>query len=169
MRGLTLEKWQSIRRSALRIGCSPHDLATVICFETSTTFSPAVRNKDSKAVGLIQFTKIGLSGMKESRTLDEIAKLSFEEQMVLVERYIKGHQEKTKSTLADLYMLVFSPKYAGAAMTSILYKAPSKSYTFNKGLDKEGKGYITKRDAALAVYSHLPKVVKRVMELELED
>lgn len=168
MKTLTLEKWQSIRRCALRLQVSPHDLATVICFETASTFDPAKRNEISGATGLIQFTRIGLRGMGEIRTLDEISKLTFDEQIMLVEKYILGHQGKSKSTLADLYMLVFSPKYAGAAMTSILYKAPNDSYTQNDDLDKEKKGYITKRDAALAVYSHLPKVAKRVTELELE-
>lgn len=167
MKGLTLAKWKSIRRAALRLQIAPHDLATVIAFETSGTFDPTIKNPYAEAYGLIQFTEIGLRGMGDRREPRDIAKLSFDEQIMLVEQYIKSHGI-TPTNLPDLYMLIFAPDYAGKAMSSILYRAPKESYTDNKWLDKEKKGYITKRDAAMAVVPYLHRVVKRIMELELE-
>ncbi len=168
MKGLTKEKWISIRRCALRIGVSPHDLATVIAFETAGTFDPTIKNPNAEAYGLIQFTETGLRGMGDLRKPSDIAKLSFNEQLMLTEKYILSHGAISKDTLADLYLVIFAPKYSGAAMSSVLYKSPSRSYTFNKGLDKERKGYITKRDAAMAVYALLDEVVNRIRTIELE-
>ena len=63
-------------------------------------------------------------------------------------------------------MCVLAPAAVGKPADFVLYRSPRKSYTQNKGLDKEGKGYITKEDATEQVSKKLEKVRARVKQLE---
>lgn len=91
VKGLTKDKKATIAKVAKNIGVSPNDLAAVMSFETSGTFSPSIKNPKSSATGLIQFMKGtgGTKGKYYGMSREKFAGLSFDEQMTYVERYFK--------------------------------------------------------------------------------
>lgn len=181
MKALTLEKYHLLHKLAWQLKIPTHNLVSVIAFETSETFDPAIRNKISGAVGLIQFTKKGLTSLPTEwidirssfnpikttiYTLESLAKMSFEEQLEPVYLYLKTNKAQELLSLSDLYMTILAPNFVGKPSSSVLYEKPSKAYMQNALLDKRGKGFITKQDASDAVYSKYFKVCKRILELE---
>lgn len=134
---LSADKLASIQRVAKNIGVDPNDLAAVISFETSGTFSPKAINKKSSATGLIQFMK-GTDGYKGyyGMSRQAFASLSFDEQMNYVEKYFKkrGFRADKKQDVANLY----------TAVTGYGYKRGSKAYELNKVWDSNKDGYIDK-------------------------
>jgi hypothetical protein len=174
LHGLTLEKWQMIHQAACQLEVPDVNLAAVICFETGESFSPLAENPYSGAIGLIQFTKKGVSSIPAFVAKQDwwavkarLKKMSFEEQLFgPVVDYLIANRAVGRQELADLYMAVLAPLFVKRGMDSILYRAPNKSYTQNKDLDDARKGYITKADAAQEVYKKLEKVKARVKKLE---
>ena len=134
----TSEKAKSILKVAKEIGVDPNDLAAVISFETGGTFSPSVKNPKSSATGLIQFMEGsgGTKGKYYGMSRKKFSSLSFDEQMVYVEKYFKdrGFKSSKKRDVADLY----------TAVTGYGYKKGSKAYELNKVWDSNGDGYIAK-------------------------
>ncbi|MDC4276286.1 hypothetical protein NQ637_17810, partial [Acinetobacter baumannii] len=134
----TSEKAKSILKVAKAIGVDPNDLAAVISFETGGTFSPSVKNPNSSATGLIQFMEGsgGTKGKYYGMSRKKFSSLSFDEQMVYVEKYFKdrGFKSSKKRDVADLY----------TAVTGYGYKKGSKAYKLNKVWDSNGDGYIAK-------------------------
>lgn len=131
----TDEKAQIIAETAQRLGMNPNDLAAVISFETSGTFSPSKRNPSSSATGLIQFMR-GKDGTYYGMSRDQFGNLSFAEQMKYVERYFKDRQfsANKKVGVADVY----------SAVTGWGYKKGSKEYELNKVWDSNKNGVIEK-------------------------
>jgi len=174
LKGLTLEKWRLIQQAAVVLEVPALHLAAVICFETRESFSPQVENPLSGAIGLVQFTEIGVSsiphfakGWSWEGTKDRLKGMTFEEQLIgPVVDYLIANKGARRKELADLYMSVLAPLFVTSPMDSVLYRAPNKSYNQNKGLDDAGKGYITKADAAQEVFKKLEKVKARVKILE---
>jgi len=136
---------------AVELDADPTMLAAIISFETGGTFSPSIRNKHSGAVGLIQWipsTARHILGM----STDEIGKLTREEQLPLVLKYLKTVSRGRKlATVSDFYAAVFGPKFIGSPDSTVMYRAPSKAYEWNKGLDRNRDGAITKGEAASIV------------------
>jgi hypothetical protein len=171
---LTLEKWRLIQQAACQLNVSALHLAAVICFETGESFSPLAENPFSGAIGLIQFTKKGVSSIPAFVNKQDwwavkarLKKMTFEEQLLgPVVDYLIANKAVGRKELADLYVAVLAPLYVKRGMESVLYQAPNKSYNQNKGLDDAKKGYITKADAAQEVYKKLEKVKARVKKLE---
>ncbi|MFV5443332.1 phage tail tape measure protein [Acinetobacter oleivorans] len=134
----TSEKAKSILKVAKEIGVDPNDLAAVISFETGGTFSPSVKNPKSSATGLIQFMEGtgGTKGKYYGMSRKKFSSLSFDEQMVYVEKYFKdrGFKSSKKRDVADLY----------TAVTGYGYKKGSKAYELNKVWDSNRDGYIAK-------------------------
>ncbi|HDG7211737.1 phage tail tape measure protein [Acinetobacter nosocomialis] len=134
----TSDKAKSILKVAKEIGVDPNDLAAVISFETGGTFSPSVKNPNSSATGLIQFMEGsgGTKGKYYGMNRKKFSSLSFDEQMVYVEKYFKdrGFKSSKKRDVADLY----------TAVTGYGYKKGSKAYELNKVWDSNGDGYIAK-------------------------
>lgn len=134
----TSKKAKSILKVAKEIGVDPNDLAAVISFETGGTFSPSVKNPNSSATGLIQFMEGsgGTKGKYYGMSRKKFSSLSFDEQMVYVEKYFKdrGFKSSKKRDVADLY----------TAVTGYGYKKGSKAYELNKVWDSNGDGYIAK-------------------------
>ncbi|WP_228270700.1 hypothetical protein, partial [Acinetobacter seifertii] len=134
----TSEKAKSILKVAKEIGVDPNDLAAVISFETGGTFSPSVKNPNSSATGLIQFMEGsgGTKGKYYGMSRKKFSSLSFDEQMVYVEKYFKdrGFKSSKKRDVADLY----------TAVTGYGYKKGSKAYELNKVWDSNRDGYIAK-------------------------
>jgi len=137
IRGFTPEKAKSIQAVAQRIGVDPNDLASIISFETSGTFSPSIKNPNSSGTGLIQFMEKTAKGL--GTTTKDLAAMSFDDQMQYVERYFKGRgfDGTKKRSLADAY----------TAVTGYGYREGTKEYDLNKVWDTNDDGYISKGEA----------------------
>ncbi|WP_373865960.1 hypothetical protein [Acinetobacter bereziniae] len=137
-KNFTSEKAKVIKEAAKRIGVNPNDLASVISFETSGTFSPSIMNTKSSATGLIQFMKGsgGTKGKYYGMSRSKFASLSFAEQMKYVEKYFKerGFDGSKMRNVADLY----------TAVTGWGYKKGSEAYRLNKVWDSNKDGFIDK-------------------------
>jgi hypothetical protein len=174
LKGLTLEKWQLIQQAACKLDVPALHLAAVICFETGESFSPLAENPFSGAIGLIQFTKVGVlsipeftnnQGWKAVKT--RLKGMTFEQQLFgPVIDYFRANRAVGLQGLADLYMCVLAPAAVNKPLDYVLYRSPKSSYNQNRGLDDEKKGYITKADAAQEVLKKLEKVKARVKKLE---
>ena len=75
-----------IEQTARAVGTDPRWLAGLISLETAGTFDPAVRNRVSKAVGLIQATKT--TAERLGTTTNELAELSAVSQLRYVRAYL---------------------------------------------------------------------------------
>ncbi|HFG7559553.1 TPA: hypothetical protein ACGINT_003196 [Acinetobacter baumannii] len=137
-KNFTSNKAKTIEAVAKSIGVDPNDLAAVISFETAGTFSPSAKNPKSSATGLIQFMEGsgGTKGKYYGMSRKKFASLSFDEQMVYVEKYFKerGFKSSKKRKVADLY----------TAVTGYGYKKGSRAYELNKVWDSNKDGYIAK-------------------------
>lgn len=135
----TPEKAAEIARVAKNIGANPNDLAAVISFETSGTFSTNARNPYSSGTGLIQFMDY-TDGKKDGRywgmSRNEFGKLSFEHQMRYVEKYFgdRGFSSDKPQNIANLY----------TAVSGYGYKIGSEAYAKNKVWDTNKNGVIEK-------------------------
>jgi hypothetical protein len=128
-----------------------------IAFETGETFSSKKINQDSKAFGLIQFTKIAIEDISlnyNHTTKELLYNMSEVEQLDYVEKYFQlWKKRKGKITsLEDVYMAILCPKAIGKPNNFPVYSiADGKSYTQNKPLDgsitKIPDGVITKEEA----------------------
>lgn len=113
---LTPEKLNAVTQVAINLGIDPNWLLGVMYFETGKTFSPAKTNSIG-SVGLIQFTRDRagvnyktINGKKY--LLSELGKMSFVEQMKVVEQYYKEVIRITGTTPAsfvDTYLVTFFP------------------------------------------------------------
>jgi len=150
---LSKAQLSSLYAAAKAIGIPVDWLATVISFETGGTFSPSVLNKaGSGAVGLIQFmpaTAAAILKVSDKKLAALMAsKMSFTEQLKkMVIPYFKGG---TYKSLNDVYLKVFYPAAMNKADDYVL---PAVVYPQNKGFDKEGKGYITRKDITRTINS----------------
>lgn len=108
---------QSIEHHSSNLNIDPNWLTAVMYFETAGTLSPSKTNHIG-SVGLIQFTRDsgGENGSnKEYKTisgkkyfLSDLKKMSFTEQMQIVELYLTPYKGKMNSYL-DVYLAVFFP------------------------------------------------------------
>lgn len=147
-KNFTPEKAKAIADVAKRIGVDPNDLAAVISFETSGTFSPSIKNNGSSATGLIQFMGKGATkrgnynnGTYFGMSRSEFSSLSFTEQMKYVEHYFKerGFNGKKMRDVADTY----------TAVTGYGYKKGSEAYDKNKVWDSNKNGVVEKGEMVL--------------------
>jgi len=140
---------QAFRRELLamseRLRMDPDALAAVMSFETAGTFDPSIRNKQSGAVGLIQFMRSTAEAL--GTTPEELGAMSARGQLEFVERYLRPAAGQLAS-VADHYMAVFAPKGIGKPAGFPLYESPAQSYEQNKHLDADEDGRITKIEAA---------------------
>jgi soluble lytic murein transglycosylase-like protein len=146
---LSLQFGQKVNDIAGRLGMKPADLMSIMHFETGGTFNPAEPNKaGSGAVGLLQFMPKTLAGM--GYTPEQVAKMSPEQQLDVVEQYLTPYKGKL-GNLQDAYMSVLYPDAIGKSPDTVLFKAGTKAYDQNAGLDMGNKGYVTAGDAATVV------------------
>lgn len=128
----------AIQWAAADLKIRPNDLAAVISFETSGTFSPAAKNPNSSATGLIQFMADKYTAYGYSR--NEFAALGANEQMKYVVQYLKGRGIKQGSGLGDIY----------DAVAGYGYRRGSKAYELNRKWDANRDGYVAKGEAVTA-------------------
>lgn len=148
---------KKVKEVSKELGCNFVDLLACMSFETGRTFDPAKRNGIG-ATGLIQF--IRPVAVELGTTTDYLATLTRTQQMVWVEKYFKRGpiRRVTTPSLEDLYMAILWPVAVGKPNDYVIFKAGTKAYSQNAGLDIGKKGFITKEDAATKVRQHLPYV-----------
>jgi hypothetical protein len=173
MKALTKEKWSIIIEIATALRIPAHNLAAVIAFESSETFDPSIKNPYSGAVGLLQFTELGLTSLTKVTTkrydLKDIAAMDFRTQMDYpVYEYLRANKAAGCVHLSDLYMSVLCPKNIGKSSSATCYPPSQKAYEQNIKLDVDKNGLITKIEAARKVYAKLNKVVLRLQQLDEE-
>ena len=128
----------AIQWAAADLKIRPNDLAAVISFETSGTFSPAAKNPTSSATGLIQFMADKYKSYGYTR--NEFAALGANEQMKYVVQYLKGRGIGQGSGLGDIY----------DAVAGYGYRRGSKAYELNRKWDANRDGYVAKGEAVTA-------------------
>jgi hypothetical protein len=123
-------------------------LMAAMAFETGRTFSPSVRNAKSSATGLIQFMEKTAAGL--GTTTRALAALTAEHQLSYVQSYFAPYAPRIK-TLDDLYMAILWPAAIGRGRETALWRAGSREYAVNKGLDSTKDGTVTVGEAAAKV------------------
>ena len=145
-----------VKEIASKVKCDYRDLLGVMNSESG--LNPTARNKDSGAIGLIQFTDIAIKDLNNvyglNLTKEKIAKMSAMEQLDLVEKYLlrsKSFKFNSSQQLdsADLYAIVYRPAFAGKDV--IATRNDGLTYSQNKGLDMDKDGVISRQDLAQVV------------------
>lgn len=142
------ESLAKIEAISNKLNCKPEDLQAVINAESSG--KPNAVNHSSGATGLIQFLPSTAKWLGTST--EELKQMSAEKQLDYVEKYLTlmkksaGFNANDQIDASTLYSLVFSPAHAKKSSQAVLYSKGSEAYALNSGLDKSGKGYITKAD-----------------------
>lgn len=131
----------AILEGAKRLGVNPNDLAAVISFETSGTFSTNARNPGSSATGLIQFMEAS-DGKKDGKyyghTRNQFGALLPLQQMEYVVKYLQGRGIGPGAGVAEIY----------DAVAGYGYKRGTEAYRLNKVWDVNGDGIVAKGEAA---------------------
>jgi hypothetical protein len=128
-----------------RLGIKEGDLA--ICIKAESNFSTIVKTPNGSATGIIQFTEATAQSLGTSTA--KIKLMTFGQQLVFVEKYIKLRITETgikNPDLYNLYLLIHYPKAAGKADSYVLYARPSTAYSGNSGIDKNQDGSVTVRE-----------------------
>jgi hypothetical protein len=154
------EEFQAaVTDTAGRLGIPEEHLYAAMSFETGGTFNPAESNKmGSGATGLIQFMPRTAEGLGTST--EELASMSRSRQMHYVEKYLSNKGIGPGSSLDDIYMAILFPAAVGKSNDYVLFGQGAMSgytgraYDQNRGLDKNGDGSITKKEAAQKVIDH---------------
>lgn len=149
-----------VNQIATRLGMPADWLMIVMRVETAGTFSPSIRNyAGSGAVGLIQFTTIGVAGL--GVTVDQLAQMDAVSQLDYVETYVRQYAAKI-SNVYDLYISIFAPAYLGKPDSQVAYTAYSstatgkRQYELNKVLDKDLDGNVTIGEIKEAISRYVP-------------
>lgn len=112
-----------IGQAAAEIQADPVALHNLISFETAGTFDPTIKNPNSSARGLIQFTDSTARDLGYNSSLDLVSRNpTFSGQLSgPVVSYLKKYSPY--GSRQALYMAVFYPKY--------MYELPSKEFPEN--------------------------------------
>jgi len=154
------EEFQTaVTNTAGRLGIPEEHLYAAMSFETGGTFNPAITNAaGSGATGLIQFMPSTAKGLGTST--EELAGMSRSRQMQYVEKYLSNKGIGPDSSLDDIYMAILFPAAVGKGDDYVLFGQGAMSgytgraYDQNRGLDKNGDGSITKKEAAQKIIDH---------------
>jgi len=91
-------------------------------------------------------------------TTSELAKMSGVEQLDYVFGYFYPYKGRL-ITLSDIYMRVLAPSNIGKGENDAVYSKGTRKYEANKGLDANGDGIITKKEATQAVIDERNKYI----------
>lgn len=136
--------WPSIQKSAATLGVDPEHLWRAMHFESGG--NPSNVNPQSGATGLIQFMPSTARGLGTST--DALRRMTPEEQMPFVEKYLQQNGVKPGANFSDLYSAILWPKAVGQPGDTVLFRKGTAAYAQNAALDTGNKGYVTKNDAA---------------------
>ena len=143
---------EKVVKIATDLQTDPNFLMAIMSFESGRSFSPKVKNRVSGATGLIQF--MPKTAVHLGTSIQKLEKMTAEEQLDVVAQYFAPFKGRMK-TLEDAYMAVLFPKAVGKGSDFVLFKKPSIQFTQNRGLDINGDGVITVREAAQKVRAGL--------------
>lgn len=133
-----------VEGTARRLGINPADLLKVMNFESS--LDPSARNSKSGASGLIQF--LPDTARELGTTTEALRRMTREQQLPYVERYLQSHGVKPGASLEQLYMSVLA---GNAGRSGSLWLTGTPEYAQNAGLDTNKDGIITTREATQMV------------------
>jgi hypothetical protein len=164
LRDRSAREQRALVSMSYRLGANPDNISYVIGFETGprTPFSPAARNPASRCTGLIQFCKEAAEAL--GTTLDELARMSFIEQLGYVERYFAKYSGRLDS-LEAAYLAVFWPAAMSKGDSFVIArqgaddKYEALAYEQNSHFDRQGVGYFTRGDvvAQIRAYASIPR------------
>lgn len=147
-----------VKQIADRQRLNPNWYMAVMAFETGDTFNPAEKNRaGSTGTGLLQFLEKTARSL--GTTTRQLSMMTAVEQLDYVEKYFAQYQGRIRS-LDDMYMAVLWPIAIGKANDYVMWTKTgqySKEYAQNSGLDKNGDGQITKKEAAERVFRSLER------------
>lgn len=140
---------KKVREVSSSLGIDPNWLMAVMMAESE--LEPSKRNISSGAIGLIQFTTIALTQMKETRSKADIGAMNAVSQMDLVQKYFESSNASGKmKSVEDVYAMVFWPAALGRPDDYIIAtrgdSKTGKAYEQNKGLDLDKNGIITRKE-----------------------
>ena len=166
---LSTDKLAKVQQVSKDLNINTNWLLAVMYFESAKTFNPAIKNGIG-SVGLIQFTrdKAGLNYKTingKKYLLDDIAKMSFINQMDLVKEYYKEVYRMLKinqiNSFVDLYLVTFFPRAVNQSDDYVFQTSglsASKIASQNPIFDKNKDNKITK----LEVIQHFQKYYNSV-------
>ena len=128
---------------------APDHLMTCMAFETGETFRPDKKNgAGSSGTGLIQFMEETAEVFETSTK--ELAAMTAVRQLDYVEMYFKDALRVYKhlDSLEDVYFAILNPAGIRKKDGVALFKAGTKAYSQNKGLDKNNDKKITVGEVA---------------------
>lgn len=134
-----------VKQVAKSIRCNYKDLLAIMNSESALNYQAV--NSQTGATGLIQF--MPATARELGTSTEELLQMSPIEQMDYVEKYflrmkqIAGIDASKKLDGGDLYALTFLPARANR---EVLTTSDEKYYTYNKGLDSNTDGQITKTE-----------------------
>ena len=137
----------SVETVSSNLGIPSEDLLRAMHFETGGTFSTSIKNPTGSATDLIQFVEPTAKSLGTSTA--ELAKMTREEQMVYVEKYLTPYKGRMKD-FGDIYMAIHLPVAIGKSNDYVIYDNQTlrtRAYKQNKGLDANKDGKVTKGEA----------------------
>ena len=137
----------SVERVSGNLDIPQEDLLRAMHFETGGTFSTSIKNPTGSATGLIQFIESTAKSLGTSTAA--LAKMSREEQMEYVEKYLKPYKGRMKD-FGDIYMAIHLPVAVGKSDDYVIYdneNLRTQAYKQNRGLDTNNDGKVTKGEA----------------------
>ena len=144
-KGLGPEFLARVKEIANKINCDYRDLLGVMNSESGLN-SKAV-NPHGGATGLIQFMPKTAEGLGTStaalKAMTPLEQLDYVEKFLVQNKKSAGFSSSARLSGGDLYALVFLP---GRAKRDVLTTSNEKYYTWNKGLDANKDGQITKTE-----------------------
>lgn len=145
--GLSDAFYNKVIQIAKNVNCSPNDLMALM-YSESRLNATAV-NKKTKATGLIQFMPETAKGLGTSQ--EALKTMSAEEQLKYVEKYLLSAKKargfgNSYIDAGTLYALTYVPKMAKNEVIATKSNDPNGWYSYNKGLDTNKDGKITKSE-----------------------
>ncbi|GLC81720.1 PAAR-like protein [Lacrimispora brassicae] len=141
---------------AKSLGIDPDDLMAVMAFESYGCNPSQTNMAGGSATGLVQFMPDTAKDLHT--TTAELAKMSGVEQLDYVFGYFYPYKGRL-ITLSDIYMRVLAPSNIGKGENDAVYTKGSEKYEANKGLDANGDGTITKKEATQKVIDERNKYI----------
>lgn len=140
----------AVNQTSTDLGFNPDWLMRAIDFETAGTWSTSVTAPGTGATGLIQFIPSTAKGLGISTA--ELATMDRVTQMQYVKKYLEPYKGRINN-FGDLYMAIHWPKGVGKGDSYVLYSEGTDAYKFNKSLDTNGDGTITRGEAVSSALS----------------
>lgn len=126
---------------------------SIMAFESGRTFDPSIQNAaGSNAFGLLQFMAPAAKDL--GFTLDQIRHMGQLEQLekAVLPYFDMRQRQRPMKNLEDFYLSVLYPAYVGRKLDEVLFEDGSVGYRQNRGLDRNGDGFIQVGEIAETIY-----------------